>query len=450
MFPPYIPVAVWPMRGEAGTQCLVEADGLVPKRPENGGESLGEPEAEPEGVVGLYVDYPAAEEFETAFARELFGGAVFVPTLDRLPAGQQVRVGFNLQYCDTRFELVGEVVASLPASIASTGAAPGVSIQFREPTAELRERVERATGIQLRDAPPSNSDFPCAERRYCVQAPVLLEIQGRRLSAEMGDVSYNGMLALLPDVDLDDVTDLRVAIEHPGSGERIEVDAHIANQTRCDDGVMAVGVRFVYELDRAEEIARFVDDLRAFHLARSLAAVSGSLVDTPLESVLETFASVSDSGTLRLTRGDECGKIAYQSGEILYVATGLLSGTKALDRIFTWTDAQFEFRPEMEPMDGVRGRLPLAPAVLSAVVARDELAQLDLSGFDPNATFTVGRERLAAVASTLDEIGLEIVENARMGFPLGAMLDMLSCSDARIYKTVSELVEAGVLNVERD
>jgi len=128
---------------------------------------------------------------------------------------------------------------------------------------------------------------------------------------------------------------------------------------------------------------------------------------------------------------------------------GLLSGPKALDRIFTWTDAQFEFRPEMEPMDGVRGRLPLAPAVIAAVVARDELAQIDLSGFDLNATFSVDGERLAAVASTLDQIGREVADNARMGFPLGAMLDMLSSSDARIYKTVSELIEAGVLSVAR-
>jgi hypothetical protein len=266
----------------------------------------------------------------------------------------------------------------------------------------------------------------------------------------MGDLSYNGMLALLPSVDLDDVADLLVVIEHPGSGERVELEARIANQTRCDDGVMAVGVRFVYELDRVDEISRFIDDLRSFHHARSLATISGSIADTPLESVLETFVSASESGTLCLTRGDERGKIAYQDGEILYVATGMLSGAKALDRMFTWNDAQFEFRPEVEPMDGVCGRLPFAPAVLAAVVARDELAQLDLSGFDSNATFEVDGERLSAVASTLDEIGREIAEHARMGFPLGAMLDMLECSDARIYKTVTELIEAGVLNLVRD
>jgi len=422
----------------------------VPKQPEKGGESLEEPGAGSERVVDLSIDYLTREEFQEAFARELFGGAVFVLTLARLPARQRVRVAFNLLFCETRFELDGEIVASLPAPIAGAGAAPGVSVQFREPPAELRERIKRASEVQLSGAPPLNAEFPRAEPRYPAQAPVLLEIQGRKLSAQMADASYNGMLALLPCVDLGDVTDLRVTIEHPGNGEKVEIDACIANQTRCDDGVLAVGVRFVYELDRVDEIASFIDGISSFHLARSLATVSGSLADTPLETVLETFASVSESGTLRFTRGDERGKIAYQGGEIVYVTMGMLSGAKALDRIFTWTDAHFEFLPEVEPMDGVFGRLPLAPAVIAAVVARDDLAQLDLAGFDLNATFTIDRERLADVASTLDELGREVAECARMGFPLSAMLDMLACSDAHVYKTVSELTDAGVLSLERD
>jgi hypothetical protein len=334
--------------------------------------------------------------------------------------------------------------------IASAGAAPGVSVRFREPPAELRERIERETKIQLCAAPPPHSDYPRAEPRYPARAPVLLEINGRRLSAEMADVSYNGMLALLPAVDLADVRDLRVIIEHPGTGETIELGGSIANQTGCDDGAMVVGVQFIYELDRVDEVARFIDDLRTFHHARALATVSGSLADAPLETVLETFAGISNSGTLCLSRGDERGKIAYEEGEIVYVTMGLLSGAKALDRIFTWKDAQFEFRPEVEPMDGVRGRLPLAPAVLAAVVARDELAQIDRSGLDANTSFAVDDKRLADVASTLDEVGSEIAKNARMGFPLGAMLDMLAYSDAGIYKAVTELIEAGVMKIARD
>jgi Tfp pilus assembly protein PilZ len=423
---------------------------LVPNRRESSGEGLGEPGEGSGGIVDLSVNYSTREEFQQAFARELFGGAVFVPTVSHLSAGQSVRVAFSLLFCEARFELDGEVVASLPPPIATAGAAPGVSVQFREPPAELREHIERVSEIQLGQVPPPHVDFPRAEPRYPARAPVLLGIDGRAISAEMADVSYNGMLVLLPSVDLDDVTDIRVAIEHPRTGERIQLKSRIANLTLCDGGVMVVGLQFDYDFDRADEIAHFVDDLRSFHHARSLAAVSGSLAETPLESVLETFAGISNSGTLRLTRGDERGKIVYQEGEILYVTIGLLSGTKALDRLFTWGDAQFEFRPEVEPMDGVSGRLPLAPAVLSAVVARDELAHLDVSGFDVDATFSVDADRLDAVSSTLDEVGREVAENARMGFPLGAILDMLSCSDARIYKAVTELVEAGVLKIVKD
>jgi hypothetical protein len=438
------------MGAEAGTRCLEGSGAVVPKQREKPGEGLGEPGAGPKGVVNLSVDYPARDEFEAAFARELFGGAVFVPTLDRLPSGQRVRVTFDLLFCETRFALDGEVVASLPAPIVGAGGAPGASVRFLEPPAGLRERIERASEIQFGEAPPRHAEFPCAEPRYPAQAPVLIEINGRRLSAEMGDVSYNGMLALLPAVDLGDVTRLRVAIEHPGSHEKIELDCRIANETLCNDGVMVIGLKFDYELDRVDDVARFVDDLRSYHHARALATVSGSLADTPLETVLETFASVSDSGTLCLTRGDDRGKITYQNGEILYVAIGLLSGRKALDRLFTWGEGQFEFRPEVELMDGVHGSLTLTPAVLAAVVARDELAQLDLGGFDPHQTFSIDEERLEIVASALDETGREVAEHARMGFPLSAMLDMLASSDARIYKTIIELIEAGALKIERE
>jgi Tfp pilus assembly protein PilZ len=395
--------------------------------------------------VQLAVDYATREQCERAFARELYGGAVFVPTLDELEVGQCVRVEFDLRFCATRFELDGAVVAQLPAPVASAGAAPGVSVQFREPPAELRERIEHASRIPLGEVPPRHAQFPLAEPRFPAQAPVLLEIQGRRLSAELADVSYNGMLALLPLLDLRDVTDLIVHIEHPRSGEKIELESRIANQMRCHGGLMTLGLQFRYDLERADAVARFVDDLRSFHHARRLAAISGSLADTPLETVLETFSSVSNSGTFRLTRGDERGKIVYQDSEILYVTIGLLSGAKALDRLFTWSDAQFEFRPEVEPMDGMRGRLPLAPAVLAAVVARDELRQLDLADLDLDATFTLDEARLEAIASALDAVSAEIVENARMGFPLGALLDMLTCSDARILKSVADLIEAGVL-----
>jgi hypothetical protein len=99
-------------------------------------------------------------------------------------------------------------------------------------------------------------------------------------------------------------------------------------------------------------------------------------------------------------------------------------------------------------MDDAGGRLPLESAILAAAVQRDELARLDLQALDSDMTFLVDEARLDVVEATLDDMGREIMENSRMGFPLGAMLDMLPASDALIYKTLTELIEAGILRVE--
>ena len=395
------------------------------------------------------VTYKVPEELQVVFARELGGAAIFIPTVDQRPIGERARVVFNLAFNDSQITLEGEIVAALPAPIARAGADPGVSIQLDESPSELHRRFEEASGVELT---PCDVEQPVApertEPRFPASAPVSIEIDGRNFSAETGDISYNGMLALFPQIDLGVESELHLQIEHPGTGEKIELDGHIANQTQCDHGVTAVGIQFRYGLERFDEVSHFVDDLRSFHHARSLATVTGSLANTALESVLETFASASSAGTLKLTRGDEHGKITYQDGEILFATVGLVSGVKALGRLFTWVDAQFEFRSQIEPMEGAACHLPLAPAILAAAVERDELARFDLSMLDPDSTFTVDTDRLDAVASTLDEIGVSLSEHAQIGFPLGAMLDMLTSSDAQIYKGIYDLIEAGVLRVE--
>jgi Tfp pilus assembly protein PilZ len=436
------------MSWSAEMLSLDGSQSVASKQHQNGEKSVEEPETGSEEVASLSVIHKTREEFQEVFARELLNGAVFVPTLDCLPAGRRARITVDLLFCAARLELEGEVVASLAAPIAGPGTAPGISIQLSESPVELRKRIEQLSGIQPLETDSQPAPFSRMEPRFPASASVLLEVDGRRLSAETGDVSYNGMLALLHGVDLGVDTELRVWIEHPRTGEKLELEARIVNQTRCDNGVMAVGMQFVYELERIDEVARFVDDLRSFHHARNLATISGSLEDTPLEVVLETFASASDAGTLRLIRGDEEGKIAYQEREIVYATAGLVSSAKALGRLFTWVDAQFEFRPEVEPMDGARGRMPLTPAILAAAVARDELARLDLSKLILDTVFTVDSDRLDAVAPTIDELGQKIAEDAQMGFPLGTMLDMIPNTDADIYKTVTELIEAGILHIE--
>jgi Tfp pilus assembly protein PilZ len=401
-----------------------------------------------QGAACLAITYLTPIELEEAFGREIERGAIFVPTDRELPAGCSARVSLSFGFSEERLELEGKVVASRPVPIPAEGGAPGVSVRLEQAPDRLRRRIEQASGVRLFPAATAPAGFPRSAPRFAARISVEIEARGRRFTAETVDVSSNGMLLLLPGVDLADENGLRLCIEHPGTGETLAIAGRIANQTRCDHGMMALGLQFQYELDRVEEVERFIRDLLGFHHARSLATVSGTLADTPLEALLETFSSASGAGTVRLTRGEDHGTIAYRDGEIVHATTGLVAGAKALGRMFSWADAHFEFPPESEPVEPSHPPLPLAPAILSAAVQRDELSRLDLKSLEPDTSFALDSERFAALEPTLDPLSLELAGNADLGFPLGALLDILTATDARIYHALSDLIEAGVLRVE--
>jgi hypothetical protein len=240
---------------------------------------------------------------------------------------------------------------------------------------------------------------------------------------------------------------VRVHLTQPRTSASVTFDGRVANQTRCDHGVMALGIQFQYALDRVDEVTRFIDDLRSFHHAKTLAGVAGSLGVTRLEDVLETFSRISSAGTLAIRCGDEEGRIGYEEGQILYARTGLVSGAKALGRMFAWRGARFEFQPGIEPLDPESTVMPLQSAVLAAALERDEIDRLDLGSLGSDDVFGVDEERLAQLEGDLDALQQELAENAAMGFPLGAILDILQQGDAAVYKAIVDLVESGVLVV---
>ncbi|MGI9590569.1 MAG: PilZ domain-containing protein, partial [Myxococcota bacterium] len=288
-----------------------------------------------------------------------------------------------------------------------------------------------------------------ADPRFAARTPVTLELDGRRFTAETIDISYNGLLAVLPGIDLSEGSAIRVTVEHPRGEAPLELDGRVANATRCEHGIMAHGIQFQYSLDRYDEVSEFVEALSGHEHARSLATIAGSLRENPLENVIETFSSAAPTGTLRLTRGTEEGKIVYRDDTIVSVTCGLVSGAKALGRMFGWDDAVFEFEPEAELLDVADAPLPLTSVVLAASVERDELARLDLGSVDDDTVFAVDAEQRRALESSLDDLGRELVANVEMGFPVGALLDILPISDAVIYQRLAELIEAGIVRPVR-
>ena len=345
-------------------------------------------------VRGFCVAFKTEKELHDAYVRDLAHGAVFVPSRAGAEPGTPVELEFDLAFAGQRLSLAGEVVGLVSAAMARAGATPGVSVLLAERGEALRRRLEEASGVAL---PVGEAEAPHPRRAtapFSARDAVVVEAAGCSFPAETVDMSYNGMLALLNGIDLGEGSPVRVWLTHPSTGASIDLDGRVANQTRCDHGVMAVGIQFDYALERVDEVARFIDELRGFHHAKKLASVCGSLEETRLEGVLETFAGISSAGTLALRRGEDEGKIAYADGQILYATTGLVSGAKALGRMFTWRDARFEFHPGVKPLDETREPLPLQSAVLTAAVEQDEIARLDLGGADADTVFELDAERL--------------------------------------------------------
>ena len=396
----------------------------------------------------LAVRYDTPEELLEGFERELMHGALLVPISGTTAAGTRVGVSLELGFCDARVDVEGEVVAPRPAPLPRM--TPGVALRLLEAPEELRRRLIEASAIYLPKLDPTPPGKRIRAPRFETSTPVEIEAAGRQFIGETANLSHNGMLALVSDADLADFSNgaqLRLRISSEPDGPALEIDGRVANQMPCDADVHALGVQFMYELDRFEEVSQFVDRLRSLQHARSLVTVSGSLRDVALETVLETAAGASTEGTVSLKNGEESGSIAYREGQIVLAVTGLETGEQALSRMFCWKEAKFEVQPDVMPTKLPPTPLPLTSAMLLASVERDELARLDLGSVGPETVFAVEAQRLEALGEDLDELSRELVENAALGFPLATLLDMASVSDVLVYKAISALIDAGVLRL---
>jgi Tfp pilus assembly protein PilZ len=396
----------------------------------------------------LRVSFATPAALRTEYERNLVHGAIFLATEKPLDNGHPVQVMFDLNFCDGTFVASGHVVSVVLPALATTGATPGMSVQFLESPADLRHRLEDTAGISMVEgAATDDRERRCAER-FRTNTNVQIVSADRHFPAEMLDVSYNGMLAMLPGVDLPVGTELRALIDHPRSDAQLDLPGSVVNQARCDSGYMALGIQFAYGADEIDEVMAFIDDVRGFQHAQRLTTVTGELSENTLDVVIETFSTVSEEGTLNLTTDSETGRIAYKEGQLLYALTGLVSGVKALSRMFLWTQGRFDFDPVVELLDRSEPPRPLQSAVLEAAVQRDEISRLDLKDFQMETTFCVDEARVSAASAEFDELSREIVEHAGLGFPISAILDVMSESDAAIYAAMVALRDRGILAVE--
>ena len=400
-----------------------------------------------EAAVSIDLSYASLQDVRTTFAESLRRGALFVTGDFDWKPGQYLQLRVDLPFCDRQLEIDGIVAAVRPAALAHDDEEPGVAVQLRTPLAALRKELEEATGESFGD--DAETPHP-GERRASPRGPAhglaTLVVGNAHFPAEMLNLSYGGMLVLLDGLDLGLGGSGTAVLQHPHSGEEVSVECRIVSQAPCDHGRMAAGIQFQYPARRIDEVMAFIDDLQSLQHAKELAQVSGSLADAPLEDVIQTLAGASSEGTLRVSSGDEEGILIHRDGEIVHAATGLVCGMKAVSRLLLWREGRFAYQASIDPYEAVTEPLPIEAALLCGTVNRDEAVRHGIAQFHPDDVFDVNTDLLDQVDAKLDDVHREIADHARMGFPLGAILDILVQGDGVIYKALVELLDSGVVS----
>ena len=110
---------------------------------------------EPRAEVDLEVHYRTAQEFLSAYARNISGGGMYIRTQQSLPLNQAVRVRFTLPGIAHKFEIRGIVVWSNPAPSRSSFPS-GMAVKFTEidPKSQkiISDFVNKVTGTSASPA----------------------------------------------------------------------------------------------------------------------------------------------------------------------------------------------------------------------------------------------------------------------------------------------------------
>ena len=101
---------------------------------------MGDQRKDPRADVDVEVHYRTAQEFLSAYSRNISGGGIFIKTPHPLPLNQTIRLRFTLPGITHRFESAGIVVWSNPVSGGSF-LPSGMGIKFLDLDPESRRLI---------------------------------------------------------------------------------------------------------------------------------------------------------------------------------------------------------------------------------------------------------------------------------------------------------------------
>jgi len=388
----------------------------------------------------LRVSYSSADALRQQFEREIALGGLFIPTVSNLDFRDSVRVVFDLEFCEDRVELEGEVVSVVEPELAGEGGA-GVAVQFVASPAALKERL----GPYFGAARPSERRR--APRRVARVPALIVTEDGVRLTGRTRDLSQSGVLLSIDGPPVAVGRPVKLTLEHPTFDERMTIPCSVVRHLDVEGTVTALACRFEPPEGEREAVQTFVDDIQTSEHARRLRGVTGALGELGIINVIQVFGGCTRSGTLTVIRGFEEGRVVFEDGMLRDVRLGPVCGIKALARIVAWREGSFEFHARVESGWVTVEPCPLDGALLEATRQHDELATLGSARWAPQSLFRVDRAALDGRRSELSKLEDSVVELAAAGMGLRQVLDVIPEPDVDIHRALVTLGDLGLIRL---
>jgi hypothetical protein len=446
----------------------------------------------------LRIQFERADEFQRELDCNISKGGAFVPGACDVELREVVDVEIVLPFCDQRRTLEAEVVHVVDAATEHSAAPAGAAVQFLRPASELRAELAgllASAGPAARPAPSPRPAPPAPapstgwqfddlhqgggleigaadlldgagalgqgepppelaaawdgqERRQSARSParVVASLDGSnaRVEGVTRDLSETGALISADASELPPGKAVRLALQHPETGDRVEVEGRVVRHVETEGTVAAVSVLFDVPAGRKEEVAALVRAARSAHRQHSESGISGRIEELGMPNLIQMLGRSSPRGTLLVRSGAEEGVLAFEAGNLRYARLGATRRLKALSRVLLWREGSFEFHAHVAPLDVEDEPMRLEAALLEATRRLDEAARQHTARFEPTQRFRVDRAALAA-AGALGKTEEAVLDLAAAGFTVRRIFDVIPEDDAQVSAALLALLERGVL-----
>jgi Tfp pilus assembly protein PilZ len=395
--------------------------------------------------------FATAEIFHREHTEDLASGGVFVETTETFVLREAVVIELVLQFCNQKVALDGEVVHIVPPELAGAGGQPGIAVQFRGAPSEVSRKLEPLVAAcgKMPQPQPKDSGRRMAPR---VAARVPVRVDGKDVGSEgtTRNLSQTGVLVAVDGEGLGPGQRVHVTMEHPTTGEVMEVQGTVVRQIETGGDVAALGIEFDLPEVSRPEVSRFVEQVQSIEHTRRLGGITGPIEELGPLSLLQMFGGTATEGTLVLTNGDDEGVIGFEAQLLRNVQLGSATGMKALVRLLSWQNGSFEFFSRLEHNDTTEAPLPLEAALFDAVRQIDEAKRIDRSRLPGEATVVVaadaGEQQLGQ--DSLSKIEAALIDLARAGFTIQRIIDVIPEPDLDILRALESLADRGAIRIE--